>query len=440
MFNRMNIDPSKVNNPFALASVFLLASEGLLGFWFSKASDTNERIVVGSLMTLILICSLFLIYKLTVASKPQNATPTAFDQKVTPGSKEVSVEEIKVISAEKISGPGGTYTIEAPPPAWKTKITSLTGMIIENLDIKDHTVINNLLGISATGPENILLLKSNSIIEVIPLPGKTIINEILIPTALLTKLPIQLAIIPLERLQPPFYAENSFEHNVYNFIGQTLKSGLIKMQSQFSGKIKESGREFIQVEMLQVLEHIDISINDQIISDCRKVEFHMNIIAIKGDIIDHLLVMSYPSMEDKNSIPFLDNEISVLKTIISSFSPLKITDPIKMINEIKQKGKANSEINIKNAGEDMFMSEFVVVLKKINELNPNNDNDKKRIIMLLKPFKEFAELIHEKDEELQELWNLLGNAEKGDDKEFFEELKLLSNEIDEKEEDDNAVT
>ena len=63
MFSRMkNVDPSKINNPFSLSAVFLLAVEGLLGYWLSRATDSNERIIAGSLMTLIFLPFLFLSF------------------------------------------------------------------------------------------------------------------------------------------------------------------------------------------------------------------------------------------------------------------------------------------------------------------------------------------------------------------------------------------
>ncbi|HMC86704.1 MAG TPA: hypothetical protein VKI61_14350 [Chitinophagaceae bacterium] len=63
-----NVDASKINNPFALSAVFLGVVETLLFLWFNRATDTTERIIVGSLMTLILLSVLFLIFILAVNS------------------------------------------------------------------------------------------------------------------------------------------------------------------------------------------------------------------------------------------------------------------------------------------------------------------------------------------------------------------------------------
>jgi hypothetical protein len=429
-----NVDASKINNPFALSAVFLGVVETLLFLWFNRATDTTERIIVGSLMTLILLSVLFLIFKLAVNSNKNNQVtfPKALDEKVTPAKTEVSPEEIKVIkpNSEKISGPEGTYTIDSPPNNWRVKVVSLNGLIKENLEINDQDTIEDMFGTSENDPKNILLLKTGSMIDAIPIPGTTIINGVMIPTALITRLPIQLAIIPMERLQPPLYTENSFEHNVFNFIGGMIRQSLLKMQSQVSGKIKESGREFIQVEILQELEHIDISINDQMIKDCRRVLSHITTIAIKGDIIDHLLLMYYPTIEDKNIDAAFENDISTLKSLVSSFSPLKVTDPISMIARIKEKGRTNSNLILKQGGSNMFLTEFGVVMKKIRELNLNNSNDIQKAVKILKPFKKFSELVEEKDEELDALWVAVDNAENGNKQTLVEQIHNILLEMD----------
>ena len=279
-----------------------------------------------------------------------------------------------------------------------------------------------MFGSAVNNQENILLCKSNISIEIIPIPGKTIINGTVLPTALITKSPIQLSIVPLERLQPPLYTENSFEHNVFNYVGQVLRFGLLKMQSQISGRINESRREFIQVELIQELEHIDFLINEQTINDSSNVKINMNIIAIKGDIIDHLLVMTYPSSEDKIIIGFIENELKILKLLVNSFKPLKIKDPIKLINEIKERGKRNYEKLLKENGIDMFELEFKFALKKIKELNPNNNDDKRRIIRILKPFKEYYKLLGEHDELYDEFWTALDEAERGNYQNLLEQV------------------
>ena len=299
------------------------------------------------------------------------------------------------------------------------------------MDIQDPESIKQILGTQANNSENILLLKSNRKVEAIPIPGSSIINGVMIPTALITNFPIQLAIIPLERLQPPFYSEYSFEHNVYNFVGEIIKNGLMKFQNQQFGKIVDSGREFLQVEMLQELEHIDINIDEQTIKDCSRVQYHTNVIAIKGDIIDHLLLMQYPTFDNNSGFEFMANDISVLKSLISSFSPLKISDPVKMINEIKEKGKLNYEKLLQTGNSDMFKNEFFLVMKKIKELNPKNSSDKKRMIMMLKPFKRFYELTGLDLVQLNQLWMSVDEAEKGNDQGMLVNVERLISDIDE---------
>ena len=61
---RTKFDPSKIKGPYGLLGAFLLISEGLLLFWFVKAGDSQERIIAGVLMTLILIVFLLVVLRL----------------------------------------------------------------------------------------------------------------------------------------------------------------------------------------------------------------------------------------------------------------------------------------------------------------------------------------------------------------------------------------
>ncbi len=58
----MKIDPSKINNKFALAAVITLAFESLFFLWFNSANSTQERIAAGILASLVLCVFLFRIF------------------------------------------------------------------------------------------------------------------------------------------------------------------------------------------------------------------------------------------------------------------------------------------------------------------------------------------------------------------------------------------
>ena len=428
MFKGLNVDPSKVNNIYALLTVFLLASEGLLGFWFSQGKFPAERIVAGILMTIILLGFLFLIFKLAKEKAIINPVPTALNDTLNTAQKEVSIEEIKIIGAEQISGPEGTYTINAPPNHWILKTVSMSGLVLENFGINDSN-LGNVQEASPITPENILLLKSNYRIEIVPIPGKTIINGTMIPTALMTNSPLQLAIIPFERLQPPFYSENSFEHNVFKYAGEILKTGVVKMQNQIAGKIPGSGRDFIQIEFIQELEHVDMLINEQRIADCPRVHVYTNLIAIKGDIIDHFLLMNYPTITNDISISFLENELNELKSLVNSFKPLKIKDPLKLLSAIKEKGKINCANVIKQSGFNMFMSEFYIVLRRLELNDATSLEDKKMIINNLRPFQDFYQLLNEKDDQFDDFWLAFAEAEKGNFENLLDQLEDFLDDI-----------
>jgi hypothetical protein len=68
---RTKVDVTKITGPYALLGLFLLITEGLLGFWFFRAGDKMERMVVGGFMTLIFV--LFLYVVMRIATKVEQA-------------------------------------------------------------------------------------------------------------------------------------------------------------------------------------------------------------------------------------------------------------------------------------------------------------------------------------------------------------------------------
>ena len=55
---KIKIDPSKITNQYSLLAVFLVVSEGLLGFWMYQAENATERLFVGLFILLILLAFL----------------------------------------------------------------------------------------------------------------------------------------------------------------------------------------------------------------------------------------------------------------------------------------------------------------------------------------------------------------------------------------------
>jgi len=72
---KTKVDVTKISGPYALLGLFLLITEALLGLWFFRAGEANERMIAGGLMTLIFLVFLYVVMR--IATKAEQAASPA---------------------------------------------------------------------------------------------------------------------------------------------------------------------------------------------------------------------------------------------------------------------------------------------------------------------------------------------------------------------------
>jgi len=420
MFKRLNVDPKNVTSIFGLLTVFLLVFEGMLGFWLFIAGDSSERIVAGLLMTTVLIVFLFLIFKLYQLGH-NKLRPPGFPEGLTPAKKEVLPEDINKELVEKVAGVEGTFRINRPPESWYVKQVSMNELLMENLEIKDENMIDNLFGTVNKENRNISFFKSKKDISVIPIPGESKILGRNIPTAIESKVNTQLAIIPLERSDGPLFIEFPLVHNVLKFAHEVSHASAIKITHVNSGNIEKSFKEYVQVEMIQDLE--DVEVDGELVE---AIQVNINVIGIKGDLTDHLLLMRYPTYKSKDGKK-MEEDLEILKSLVNSFEPQKIIDAKSKLAASREKADLIYEQFLADQGKDMFLIEFKLVMARLMGADMDDAEQRIKAIRNLKPFKSFAQKVNFEHELLDQLWDTLEAAEKGQSGDF---KKALSEVID----------
>ncbi len=188
-------DISKLKGPYQLLGAFLLIFEGFITYWFFQAENATERIIAG-----------VFLYVVIIVNKEETSIPIVPPGlgSVSPAKEEATEKEIESPEPQRIGSPDGTYTINKPPDEWIVQELSSDEWTNEALRITDPSVKEKILGKSPQVRE-ILSLKSKRETSVVPIPGKTIIDGRKLPTALSLSLPARLAILPMDRAQPPLF-------------------------------------------------------------------------------------------------------------------------------------------------------------------------------------------------------------------------------------------
>ncbi len=405
----IKFDISKIKGPYQLLGAFLIIVEVFIGFWFSRAENATERIIAGVLMTLIFLAFLYvIIYTEREERKP--IVPPGLGS-VTPAQEEATEKEIESPEPERIGAPDGSYSINKPPNDWTIQELSLTEWMSQAAGITDPSVKEKIFGKSSQVHE-ILSLKSKRETFVTPIPGKTIFDGRKLPTALSLTISTRLAIIPMDRVQPPFFIDRPFEHNFLEAVCPIMQPGVVTLRSLLSGTIPNSQLRYKEADFRQ--EIVDAIVDDKA---GKSLNSNIIIIGIEGDFRDYLLFMNYPSMINSDN-PELERDLKTLQSLASSFRPLKTINPEEKQMQIKQRGDQNFKDLIKNKGEDMFFAEFSVVLLRLSGLKLDDLEQRTKAIKMLKPFETLAKEINLQDEDLNKLWSSLQEAEKGNATEF----------------------
>lgn len=333
--------------------------------------------------------------------------------KVTPAEQEVTEKQIHLARPEVLSGPESSYIINKPPEDWIIKELTQAELIAENLKIA-HSPLKEELFKTAEQPltREILMFKSKREISVIPILGKTTVDGRKFPTALEFFIPIQLTIAPMNRASAPFFVERPLVHNFSSAVAEVLRIGAATMRDLKLGTTPTSRRPYLLAEFRQEIENAIVSGREG-----KNILGNYTLIGIEGELRDHLLVMNYPSLPEAGE-PELEQDLQTLKSLVSSFQPVKILNPDVKLKKIRKTAEQNYRDFLTKAGKDMFYAELGVLVVRLASLDMDNPEDCLKAVRSLKPFQMFAKEIKLQDQELDELWDSLGEAETGNTTNF----------------------
>ncbi|MCK4796463.1 MAG: hypothetical protein KAT05_03735 [Spirochaetes bacterium] len=418
---KIKIDIEKITGPYQLLALLLI----VFGFWLYKADTAIERIIAGILI--ILILAYFFMKK--EESKP--IIPPGFKDEFTPAEKEATEEEIKYPEPQRIAAPDGSYSINIPPQNWTIQEMTSTEWMIDGWQITDPSIKEKMLGTSSE-VRNILSFKSDKTTSIIPIPGQTVIDGRKFPSALALLIPTRLAIIPIDRYQPPLFIERPIEHNFSKYINEIMQIGVFTLHNLSSGKITNSDLKYMEADFRQEIE--GAMVNGK---EIKNVNSNIIIIGIEGELRDYLLFLNYPSIPEAND-PELERDLQILRSLVSSFRPLKIINPDEKREELQKKADENFKELMAEKGEDLFYAEFEILLLRLSGLDIDDPEQRLNAIKMIKPFETFSKEINLQDEDLNKLWNSLPEVEKGNAINFKSQLKEMFELMKEEEEELNV--
>jgi hypothetical protein len=411
------VDPEKITGIYPLLGAFLAVVETFLGVWFFKAADVTERSIAGGLMVAVLLTFLFAVLRWNLKKSEEKVTPKVEGiGELNLPNKQATVEQIKSPEPESYVGPNRSYIINRPPDDWDIKELSATQWRSNALGITNVALVEKFRKDSRDQePTDIVVFEMKVRTSVIPIPGQTTIDGRKIPTALEFPQATSLAILPLDRAQPPFYVERPLVHNFTKVVNEVL--GLTTLQKQWSTTVPNTQRQQLVAEISQVVDNAIV--NGQ---EGRSLTVNSVVVGIEGDIQDYIILMQYPSLKDAAD-PELSRNQQILNHLMSSFRPIKVPNSEIMLKEFKAKADQNFEELMKVHGENIFSTEFGVCMYKLSDKNFDDLDNLLKAIKVLKPFKVFAEQIQLHDEDLDKLWKSLQEAEEGNTLSFKEDLE-----------------
>jgi hypothetical protein len=413
---RLKIDPSVITGPYQLLTVFLAFTQVLLAYWLFYAQSEYERVFIGLVMLTLLGGLLFVVIRLQQPTATPINLPTGHS---TVEEISATVEKTSDRSPNTMAGPDRSYLINSVPDGWQSRELTAIDFSAEALGIQDPAAKQKLFSTAnpAVQTPDILVFEYKKQISITPIPGRTMMDGRKIPTALETVAPIQLAIIPIERAQPPWFVERSMEHNFLLTAGQILSLGALTARRASSGLIPDSDRRFMILELQQELKDciVDGKEGHDVIVD-------VQVISIEGELRDHILIAKYVTV---SGVPELEHAVQTLQTLVASFRPAKL-------NNLKEKRKENAvraEENFKKIlaehGEKVFYAELHILAFRLQGIDLDDPKARLRAMNSLKPFPLFAREINLHTKELDAFWEAMHLAETGDATKFKAELSEL---------------
>jgi hypothetical protein len=419
------VDPAKITGMYPLLGAILAVLELGLGYWFVSAADRTERIVAGSLMVGSLLTFLVMVVYWNLKKGEESEQPTAPGiGKLNLPDKQATAEQIneqlKSPEAESYVAPNRSYIINRPPEDWVIKELTVAQWSTYGLNITDDSLVEKLGG-KDKDPKDIVVFETKSRTLVSPIPGTTIFDGRKLLTALGIELPTSLGILPLNRAQPPLFVERPLLHNFMQVVSELLALGVMTLHKLTTVTIPDVKRQRQRwvAELSQVIDNAIV--NGQA---GMNVKANILVIGLEGDIQDYILLMQYPSLKDAEDSEMSRNQ-QILNSLMSSLRPITVPDFEAVRKGFKAKADQNFEQMMKEKGEALFTQDFIAFLYKFSGKDLNNLDNRLKAMNMLKPFKSVAEQINLHDEELDELWQSLQEAEEGNTLSFKENLENM---------------
>ena len=400
---------SDITGPYQLLGAFLLIVESLLGFWMYRAESSAERIIAGLLMVTLLAGFLIVVLRMQRATVSIPDPPNLPGQ-LTAGTQVATKQEIETPEAERIAGPDRSYLINRPPPRWTVRELTYAEFAGEVLSM-EQSARQTLLG-TEQGAREVLVFRTPHDTEILPVPGKTLIDGRKFPSALTIFLPTRLTILPLERYAAPLFVERPLLHNFSIFVGQVAAQGLVTLKEMRSGTLPNSQREYFQAELRQEVRSATVNGREGL-----DVDANITVIAIEGELKDHLLLLNYPSLPGSREAQ-LDSDLADLLSLASSFRPLETVDVAGRKKELSAKNEDAFNAYLAANKEQMFANELTNVLLRYSEEDLADQNKRADAIRILRPFEAYATELQIEDADLSQFLSSVKKAEAGDAAEF----------------------
>ena len=119
----------------------------------------------------------------------------------------------------------------------------------------------------------------------------------------------------------------------------------------------------LSAEFRQELQYM--SVNGK---EIRSVHNSLVMIAVEGDVRDHLLMLTYPSMPGTPD-PELEQDLKYLNELVNSFRPIKVANPEEARLEIARKAEEAYQEFLAGNATTMFTTELTVALLRLAGLD-----------------------------------------------------------------------
>jgi hypothetical protein len=424
---KTKVNPSEIKGFWSLLALLLIVGETIGLLWLYRAESPVERIAAGILMTLIVLAFLAVALLGKTGQIPTRGTSSEALGVISPAQQVATQEQINNPEPQVLSAPDGSYQIDKPPDGWTVRELTMIEFVKQNLSISDQStsaVLDRFVP-PYLRDRRVLEIRSGRQRSIIPTPGKTKVDGRYVPTALEITFYDRLAVLPLDRAQPPFFISRPFEHNFFSNMGQLAQAGAMTLYHVEAGTTQ---RRLWRADFNQRIANANIDG-----SDGQDLTCAMSVIGVEGQLQDYLVFVYYASKPDAHD-PELHQEKRTLESLVNSFKPREIVGVDERQQEIDKMAEQAHEHFITQYGTQMFLNEFSIALSRLADEDLDDYRIRYRAMELLRPFEDLAKQVGlEEDEELNELWNSLRKAEEGDASRFKAHLSEWISKLDEAE-------